>query len=267
MTDTIAAARPAEPFADLKARAAAAIEDARDEILDLSHRIHANPEPAFEERQAAAWVAEAIARHGYAVEQPVGQPRNRRARPAHRRPRRRTARGSGSSPSTTRCLAWATAAATTRWRRPGSARRSPWRRSRRPARRDRVPRHARGGAGLRQAMMIDDGAVRRARRRAPVPPLRPGSCRDARRSPREDVDVTFTGFGGPRRRGSVERPERARRDDRAVRLVGLWRQQLPTRLRASTGSSRKAAPPRTSSRTARGPVHDPQRRPGATTRS
>jgi len=65
-------AHPAEPFADLKARVAEAIEDARDEILDLSHRIHANPEPAFEERQAATWVAEAIARHGYAVEHPVG---------------------------------------------------------------------------------------------------------------------------------------------------------------------------------------------------
>jgi hypothetical protein len=50
VTETLAAARPAEPFADLKARAAEAIEAARDEILDLSHRIHANPEPAFEER-------------------------------------------------------------------------------------------------------------------------------------------------------------------------------------------------------------------------
>jgi amidohydrolase len=68
----LTAARPAEPFADLKARAAQAVEAARDEILDLSHRIHANPEPAFEEHQAAAWVAEAIARHGYAVEHPAG---------------------------------------------------------------------------------------------------------------------------------------------------------------------------------------------------
>jgi amidohydrolase len=66
------AARPAEPFAEVKARAAAAIEAAREEILDLSHRIHANPEPAFEETKAAAWVAEAVARHGYAVEAPAG---------------------------------------------------------------------------------------------------------------------------------------------------------------------------------------------------
>ncbi len=70
--ESLVAARPAEPFADLKARVAGAIDAARDEILDLSHRIHANPEPAFEERQAAAWVAEVIARHGYAVEHPVG---------------------------------------------------------------------------------------------------------------------------------------------------------------------------------------------------
>ena len=72
MTDAPFAAHPAEPFAGVKARAAAAVEAARGEILDLSHRIHANPEPAFEERQAAAWVAEAVARHGYAVEHPAG---------------------------------------------------------------------------------------------------------------------------------------------------------------------------------------------------
>ncbi|MGZ8528336.1 MAG: hypothetical protein ACXWWR_06025, partial [Candidatus Limnocylindrales bacterium] len=69
--DLIAAA-PAEPFADAKLRIAAAVEAHRAEILDLSHRIHANPEPAFEEREAAAWVAAALAGHGYAVEHPVG---------------------------------------------------------------------------------------------------------------------------------------------------------------------------------------------------
>ncbi len=62
---------PATP--ELKARAAAAVEAARAEIVDLSARIHANPEPAFEEQRAAAWVAEAIARHGYAVELPAGR--------------------------------------------------------------------------------------------------------------------------------------------------------------------------------------------------
>jgi amidohydrolase len=58
--------------ASLKSRVAAAVAANRAEILDLSHRIHANPEPAFEERQAAGWVAEAIGRHGYAVELGVG---------------------------------------------------------------------------------------------------------------------------------------------------------------------------------------------------
>ncbi len=63
---------PAEPFADAKLRIAAAVEANRAEIVALSQRIHAHPEPAFEEVQAAGWVAETIARHGYTVEHPVG---------------------------------------------------------------------------------------------------------------------------------------------------------------------------------------------------
>ena len=66
------AALPA-PFAEAKARLAAAVEAHREEILELSHRIHANPEPAFEEHQAASWVAEAIRRHGFEVEHPAGR--------------------------------------------------------------------------------------------------------------------------------------------------------------------------------------------------
>jgi amidohydrolase len=65
--------RPAEPHADEKARIAAAVEAAREEILDLSRRIHAAPEPAFEEHRAARWVAEAIWRHGYRVQFPAGR--------------------------------------------------------------------------------------------------------------------------------------------------------------------------------------------------
>ncbi|MEX2184311.1 MAG: M20 family metallopeptidase [Chloroflexota bacterium] len=64
--------RPAEPHADIKARVAAAVEAARGEILDLSHRIHANPEPAFEEVQAAMWVAEVLRSRGYEVQHPAG---------------------------------------------------------------------------------------------------------------------------------------------------------------------------------------------------
>src|SRR3954453_17577785 len=66
-------ARPAEPFGDVKARAAAAVEAAREEILDLSHRIHEHPEPAFEERQAATWIAEILRAHGFEVEHPAGR--------------------------------------------------------------------------------------------------------------------------------------------------------------------------------------------------
>ena len=69
---TLASQEPAAPHADVKRRLAQAVEAHRDEIIELSHRIHANPEPAFEEHQAAAWVAEAVARHGFEVEHPAG---------------------------------------------------------------------------------------------------------------------------------------------------------------------------------------------------
>ncbi len=59
--------------AGLKARVATAIEANRTELLDLSHRIHATPEPAFKEIQAATWIAEVIGRHGFAVEHPAGR--------------------------------------------------------------------------------------------------------------------------------------------------------------------------------------------------
>lgn len=72
MTDSPLAAPATDPLADAKARAADAVDAASAELIDLSHRIHANPEPAFEEVQASAWVAEAVGRHGYAVEHPVG---------------------------------------------------------------------------------------------------------------------------------------------------------------------------------------------------
>ncbi|HYH94075.1 MAG TPA: M20 family metallopeptidase [Candidatus Saccharimonadales bacterium] len=64
--------KPAEPHAPAKARLAAAVDAARAQIIDLSHRIHAQPEPAFEERQAATWIAEILRAHGYEVEHPAG---------------------------------------------------------------------------------------------------------------------------------------------------------------------------------------------------
>jgi amidohydrolase len=72
MTDFQASTPPAGPFADVKARAAEAVEAARAEILDLSHRIHAHPEPAFDEVHAAEWVAEAVRAHGYETQHPAG---------------------------------------------------------------------------------------------------------------------------------------------------------------------------------------------------
>ena len=68
----LAAVAPAGPHEAAKVRIAAAVDQARDEILELSHRIHASPEPAFEEVQAAAWIAEALRGHGFAVEHPAG---------------------------------------------------------------------------------------------------------------------------------------------------------------------------------------------------
>ncbi len=69
--------QPAEPNAAGKARIAGAVDAARDEILDLSHRIHADPEPAFEEHQAAAWVAEILAPPRVRRRASSRKPRNR----------------------------------------------------------------------------------------------------------------------------------------------------------------------------------------------
>jgi amidohydrolase len=68
----LAAARPADPASERKRRVADAVVGAADEILELSHRIHSHPETAFAEVQAAAWVADALRRHGFAVEHPAG---------------------------------------------------------------------------------------------------------------------------------------------------------------------------------------------------
>jgi amidohydrolase len=58
---------------DGKQRVAAAVAAHRDEIVDLSHAIHADPEPAFQEVRAAARVADALRRHGFEVEAPAGR--------------------------------------------------------------------------------------------------------------------------------------------------------------------------------------------------
>ncbi|HET8776387.1 MAG TPA: M20/M25/M40 family metallo-hydrolase, partial [Candidatus Limnocylindria bacterium] len=55
---------------------APALEDAVDAVLpdalDLSHRVHANPELAFEERDASRWTAELLERDGFEVTASAG---------------------------------------------------------------------------------------------------------------------------------------------------------------------------------------------------
>jgi amidohydrolase len=55
----------------LKTRALAALDAVAAEARELALRIHAHPEIGFEERQAAAWVGEALERHGYTVRRGV----------------------------------------------------------------------------------------------------------------------------------------------------------------------------------------------------
>jgi amidohydrolase len=58
--------------ADAKAGARERIERAREQLLDLSHRIHATPELGMEERHASAWLSEALSGSGFTVERGVG---------------------------------------------------------------------------------------------------------------------------------------------------------------------------------------------------
>jgi len=54
-----------------KAAVAGAVDGARDELVELSHRIHGTPEIAFEEERASTWVADALAKAGFDVEHGV----------------------------------------------------------------------------------------------------------------------------------------------------------------------------------------------------
>ncbi|MDO8611657.1 MAG: M20 family metallopeptidase [Dehalococcoidia bacterium] len=53
---------------DAKEQAHRGVTDAADELIDVSRRIHANPELAMEERQAAALLSERLEAHGFQVE-------------------------------------------------------------------------------------------------------------------------------------------------------------------------------------------------------
>jgi amidohydrolase len=58
--------------ADAKEAARERVEQARDQLVALSHRIHANPELGFEEEQACAWLCELMDGAGLEVERGVG---------------------------------------------------------------------------------------------------------------------------------------------------------------------------------------------------
>jgi amidohydrolase len=58
--------------ADAKAAARERIEGARERLLELSHRIHAEPELGMEEEKACAWLSDELTGAGFAVERGVG---------------------------------------------------------------------------------------------------------------------------------------------------------------------------------------------------
>lgn len=53
---------------EAKRRAAESIARHRDQLISLSHQIHAHPELAFEETRAAGWLGDALAGHGFDVD-------------------------------------------------------------------------------------------------------------------------------------------------------------------------------------------------------
>ena len=207
------------------------------------HRIHANPEPAFEEVQAATWIAEVLAPSRIRGRAPGRQPGDRgpragcaawragepgRDRPAHRDPRR-VRRAARPRPrlrpqpdrrlrASARRIALAAIATGT-------------------ARRDRLPRHAGRGASARaSSVMIDDGLFEGSTPRCCSTPrpdqvelrLLLASMTSRSRSPACQAHAADR---------SVGRPERARRDDPAVQLDRRSGASSSGPTRASTGSS------------------------------
>jgi amidohydrolase len=51
----------------VKAGVGERLEEARDELIELSHRIHANPELGYEEEQASEWLSDYLDANGFAV--------------------------------------------------------------------------------------------------------------------------------------------------------------------------------------------------------
>jgi amidohydrolase len=61
-----------ETMAETKARVFRAIDDLRADLIDLSRRIHRNPEVKFEEYKASQWISMAAGEAGFQVEKPIG---------------------------------------------------------------------------------------------------------------------------------------------------------------------------------------------------
>ncbi len=57
---------------DAKTAANERLQGIRDHLVEISHRIHAHPELGFEEERASAWLGEALADAGFAVERGAG---------------------------------------------------------------------------------------------------------------------------------------------------------------------------------------------------
>lgn len=55
---------------DPKQTARERLDGVRDSLVALSHRIHEHPEPAYQEEQASAWLADLLAQAGLSVEKP-----------------------------------------------------------------------------------------------------------------------------------------------------------------------------------------------------
>ena len=53
---------------DAKSAVKSGVDDAAEALIDLSHRLHANPELGFEEERASAWAAETLTANGFEVE-------------------------------------------------------------------------------------------------------------------------------------------------------------------------------------------------------
>jgi amidohydrolase len=56
---------------DIKAAARERIDEAREHLLELSHRIHAHPELGFEEEQAVGWLADSLDAAGFTVDRGI----------------------------------------------------------------------------------------------------------------------------------------------------------------------------------------------------